>query len=234
MPLATGVRLGPYEILAPLGAGGMGEVYRATDTRLGRTVAVKVLPHHLAYDPQRRERFEREARAVSSLNHPHICTLHDIGEQDGLHYLVMEYVEGETLAARLDRGRPPLDQALAYAIQIAEAHGKGVVHRDLKPGNVMVTRAGVKLLEDQQQGRGSGGGLRLRHQLNVEIVRGSGGSDGSGFGVRAGPAIVLRRIRFIDAAAAGFEERPPPDLITRPLTSASPARTPATSQGLCL
>jgi serine/threonine protein kinase len=151
MPLAAGVRLGPYEILAPLGAGGMCEVDRATDTRLGRTVAVKVLPHHLAHDPQRRERFEREARAVSSLNHPHICTLHDIGEQDGLHYLVMEYVEGETLAARLDRGRLPLDQALAYAIQIAEAldkaHGKAVVHRDLKPGNVMVTRAGVKLLD---------------------------------------------------------------------------------------
>ena len=129
----------------------MGEVYRATDTRLDRTVAIKVLPEHLADDPQRRERFEREARAVSSLNHPHICTLHDIGEQDGMHYLVMELVEGETLQG-LEKGRPPLDQALEYAIQIADAldkaHRQGVVHRDLKPGNIMITKsAGVKLLD---------------------------------------------------------------------------------------
>ncbi len=151
MSLEAGTRLGPYEITALLGAGGMGEVYRATDTRLDRTVAIKVLPEHLADDPQRRERFEREAKAVSSLNHPHICTLHDIGEQDGVHYLVMEYVEGETLQQRLEKGRLPLDQALEYAIQIADAldkaHRQGVVHRDLKPGNIMITKSGTKLLD---------------------------------------------------------------------------------------
>ena len=127
-------------------------MYRATDTRLERTVAIKVLPEHLASDPQRWERFEREAKAVSSLNHPHICTLHDVGEQDGVHYLVMELVEGETLQQRLEKGRLPLDQALEYAIQIADAldkaHRQGVVHRDLKPGNIMITKsAGVKLLD---------------------------------------------------------------------------------------
>ncbi len=152
MALTAGTRLGPYEIGDQLGAGGMGEVYRATDTRLDRTVAIKVLPEHLADEPQRRERFEREAKAVSSLNHPHICTLHDVGEQDGIHYLVMEYVEGDTLQQRLEKGRLPLDQALEYAIQIADAldkaHRQGVVHRDLKPGNIMITKsAGVKLLD---------------------------------------------------------------------------------------
>ena len=151
MALTAGTRLGPYEIGDQLGAGGMGEVYRATDTRLQRTVAIKVLPEHLASDPQRRERFEREAKAVSSLNHPHICTLHDIGEQDGTHYLVMELVEGETLQQRLEKKRLPLDQALEYAVQIADAldkaHRQGVVHRDLKPGNVMITKSGTKLLD---------------------------------------------------------------------------------------
>ena len=151
MALTAGTRLGPYEVTALIGAGGMGEVYRATDTRLDRTVAIKVLPEHLADDPQRRERFEREAKAVSSLNHPHICTLHDVGEQDGIHYLVMEYVEGETLQQRLEKGRLPLDQALEYAIQIADAldkaHRQGVVHRDLKPGNIMITKSGTKLLD---------------------------------------------------------------------------------------
>ena len=152
MALTAGTRLGPYKIGDQLGAGGMGEVYRATDTRLDRTVAIKVLPEHLADDPQRRERFEREAKAVSSLNHPHICTLFDVGEQDGVHYLVMELVEGETLQQRLEKGRLPLDQALEYAIQIADAldkaHRQGVVHRDLKPGNIMITKsAGVKLLD---------------------------------------------------------------------------------------
>ena len=130
----------------------MGEVYSATDTRLDRTVAIKILPEHLANDPQRRERFEREAKAVSSLNHPHICTLYDVGEQDGIHFLVMELVEGESLRKRLEKGRLPLDQALEYAIQIANAldnaHRQGVVHRDLKPGNIMITKsAGVKLLD---------------------------------------------------------------------------------------
>ena len=151
MALTAGTRLGPYEIADQLGAVGMGEVYRATDTRLDRTVAIKVLPEHLASDPQRRERFEREAKAVSSLNHPHICTLHDVGEQDGVHYLVMELVEGDTLHQRLEKGRLPLDQALEYAIQIADAldkaHRQGVVHRDLKPGNIMLTKSGTKLLD---------------------------------------------------------------------------------------
>ena len=151
MSLAAGTRLGPYEIADQLGAGGMGEVYRATDTRLDRTVAIKVLPEHLADRADLLERFEREAKAVSSLNHPHICTLFDIGEQDGIHYLVMEYVDGETLQQRLEKGRLPLDQALEYAIQIADAldkaHRQGVVHRDLKPGNIMITKSGTKLLD---------------------------------------------------------------------------------------
>lgn len=151
MPLEPGTKLGPYEILAPLGAGGMGEVYRSRDTRLDRIVAIKVLPAHLADRADLRERFEREARAVSSLNHPHICTLHDVGEQDGMYFLVMEYVEGETLADRLLRGPLPVDQALKYAVQIADAldkaHRQGVVHRDLKPGNIMLAKSGSKLLD---------------------------------------------------------------------------------------
>src|SRR5438046_2082905 len=121
MPLAAGVRLGPYEILGPLGAGGMGEVYRARDTRLERTVAVKVLPSHLASAPDLRARFEREARAVSSLNHPHICVLHDVGSQDGVDFLVMEHLEGETLAHRLERGPLPTAEVLRYGVEIADA-----------------------------------------------------------------------------------------------------------------
>src|SRR5258706_7721156 len=151
MSLSTGTRLGPYEILIPLGAGGMGEVYKARDTRLDRTVAIKVLPEHLSQKPQLRERFEREARAVSSLNHSNICTLHDVGQQDDVDYLVMEYLEGETLAQRLKKGPLPLDQALRYAIEIAgaldHAHRHGVIHRDLKPGNIMLTKAGAKVLD---------------------------------------------------------------------------------------
>src|SRR2546425_2274221 len=151
MALPTGTRLGPYEILAPLGAGGMGEVYRARDTRLDRTVAVKVLPAHLSSSPEVRARFEREARAVSSLNHPHICTLHDVGHQDGVDYLVMEHLEGETLAARLEGGPMPVSQVLRHAIEIADAldraHRSGIVHRDLKPGNIMLTKSGAKLLD---------------------------------------------------------------------------------------
>ncbi len=151
MTLATGTKLGPYEILAPLGAGGMGEVYRARDTRLDRTVAIKVLPSHLSSDPARRQRFEREAKTISSLNHPHICTLHDVGQQDGTDYLVMEYLEGETLAQRLEKGPLPLEQVLLYATEIADAldkaHRKGVTHRDLKPGNILLTKTGTKLLD---------------------------------------------------------------------------------------
>jgi serine/threonine protein kinase/Tol biopolymer transport system component len=151
MGLSTGTRLGPYEIGAPLGTGGMGEVYRARDTRLDRTVAIKVLPPHLADTPEARQRFEREARAVSALNHPHICTLHDVGSQDGTEYLVMEYLEGETLAARLEKGPLPLEQVLRLGIEIADAldkaHRQGIVHRDLKPGNIMLTKSGAKLLD---------------------------------------------------------------------------------------
>ena len=151
MSLAPGLRLGPYEIVSPAGAGGMGEVYRARDTRLDRTVAIKVLPPHVAGDAELRERFEREARAVSQLNHPHICTLHDIGREGATEFLVLEYLEGETLADRLRKGPLNVDQVIAYAIQIAAAvdaaHRRGILHRDLKPGNVMVTAAGVKLLD---------------------------------------------------------------------------------------
>ena len=151
MPLEPGAQLGPYEVLAPLGAGGMGEVYRAKDTRLDRTVALKVLPQHLAADPDLRQRFEREARAVSSLNHPHICALFDVGRQEGTDFLVMEYLEGETFAARLSRGPLPTEQVLRYGIEIADAldkaHRQGIVHRDLKPGNVMLTKSGAKLLD---------------------------------------------------------------------------------------
>jgi serine/threonine protein kinase len=146
MALKPGDRLGPYEVVAPAGAGGMGEVYRARDTRLDRTVAIKVLPSHRAAEPQLRERFEREARAVASLNHPHICTLHDVGRQDGVDFLVMEYLEGETLFDRLKKGPLPIPQALQYAVEIADAmdkaHRAGIVHRDLKPGNIFLTRSG--------------------------------------------------------------------------------------------
>jgi Tol biopolymer transport system component/predicted Ser/Thr protein kinase len=151
MAILPGTRLGPYEILSSIGAGGMGEVYRARDTRLDRIVAIKVLPAHLADRSELRERFEREARTIASLNHPHICTLHDIGQQDGTDYLVMEYLEGETLAQRLFKGPLPLDQVLQYVIEIADAldkaHRKGVTHRDLKPGNIMITKSGTKLLD---------------------------------------------------------------------------------------
>ena len=151
MALTSGTRLGPYEIELPIGAGGMGEVYRARDTRLDRTVAVKVLASHLSSSPELKQRMEREARAISSLNHPNICTLHDIGSQDGTDYLVMEYLEGETLDARLQRGPLPLKQVLEYGMQICDAlekaHRAGIVHRDLKPGNVMLTASGAKLLD---------------------------------------------------------------------------------------
>jgi serine/threonine protein kinase len=151
MSLTAGTRLGPYEILAPLGSGGMGEVYRARDTRLDRTVAVKVLPAHIAGDPDLRERFDREARAIGALNHPNICALYDVGRHESTDFLVMEHLEGETLAARLTRGPVPLDQSLQHAIEIASAldraHRAGIVHRDLKPSNIILTKGGAKLLD---------------------------------------------------------------------------------------
>lgn len=151
MALASGTNLGPYEISAPLGAGGMGEVYRARDTRLDRTVAIKILPQQLSNDPLRKQRFEREAKTISSLNHPHICVLYDVGRQDGIEYLVMECIEGETLAKRLEKGPLPLGKALQLGAQVADAldkaHRHGIVHRDLKPGNIMITPAGAKLLD---------------------------------------------------------------------------------------
>jgi serine/threonine protein kinase len=155
MSLPVGQRLGPYEIIAPLGAGGMGEVFLARDTRLDREVAVKVLSRELAADPDRRARFEREARAISALNHPHVCALFDVGRADGpdgeIEYLVMERLEGQTLALRLELGPLPVPEALALGSQLAgalaAAHRRGIVHRDLKPGNVMLTRSGAKLLD---------------------------------------------------------------------------------------
>ncbi len=151
MQLKPGHKLGSFEIVRLLGKGGMGEVYEARDQRLDRSVAIKVLPAELSGDAERRDRFEREAKAVARLNHSHICTLHDVGEHDGIHFLVMELIEGETLAERLEKGALPLDQALRYGAEIADAldkaHRKGIVHRDLKPGNVMLTKAGVKLLD---------------------------------------------------------------------------------------
>src|SRR5918994_5343192 len=147
MTIQVGSRLGPYEVVSRLGAGGRGGVWKARDTRLDRRVAIKILPAELAQDPQFKSRFEREAKTISQLNHPHICTLYDVGDD----FLVMELLEGETLADRLERGPLSLSEVLKYGAQIAEAldraHRGGVVHRDLKPGNVMITRAGAKLLD---------------------------------------------------------------------------------------
>jgi Tol biopolymer transport system component len=174
MPLQSGTKLGPYEILAPIGAGGMGEVYRAKDTRLDRTVAIKVLPSHLSTDATLRQRFEREARAISALQHPHICTLHDIGIQGDVDFLVMEYLEGETLAQRLTKGALPFQQAITIGIEISqaleEAHRRGIVHRDLKPANIMLTKSGAKLMDF---------GLAKPEGL-VMAAGGSGSGSGSG------------------------------------------------------
>src|SRR3974390_2630456 len=151
MPLISGTKLGPYEVLSPLGAGGMGEVYRAKDTRLDRTVAIKILPAHLSQDAEARQRFDREARTLSSVNHPNICTLYDVGDENGSGYLVMEFLQGETLADRLRRGQLPIEQVLRYGMEICDglekAHRCGVVHRDLKPGNIMLTKTGAKLMD---------------------------------------------------------------------------------------
>jgi eukaryotic-like serine/threonine-protein kinase len=151
MTIGAGSRLGPYEVLSPLGAGGMGEVWKARDTRLERTVAVKVLPQRLSSNPDLRQRFEREAKTISQLSHPHICALYDVGREGETEYLVMELLEGETLSERVAKGALSLEQTLRYGVEIADAldkaHRQGIVHRDLKPGNVMVTKSGVKLLD---------------------------------------------------------------------------------------
>jgi serine/threonine protein kinase/Tol biopolymer transport system component len=151
MTISPGSRLGPYEVLSPLGAGGMGEVWKARDTRLERTVAVKVLPSHMSASPEVRQRFEREAKTISQLSHAHICALYDVGREGETEYLVMELLEGETLLNRLGKGALPLEQTLRYGTEIADAldkaHRQGIVHRDLKPGNVMLTKSGVKLLD---------------------------------------------------------------------------------------
>jgi len=151
MQVTAGSRLGPYEIVAPIGAGGMGEVYKARDTRLDRSVAVKILPSGFADNAQLKIRFEREAKTISQLTHPNICTLYDVGNEGGVEYLVMELLDGETLADRLARGPLPMRDVLRYGREIAaaldRAHRAGVVHRDLKPGNVMITKSGAKLLD---------------------------------------------------------------------------------------
>ena len=151
MTLAPGTKLGPYRIVESIGAGGMGEVYKSEDTRLGRTVAVKVLPAHLSDNAELRERLEREARAISSLNHPHICTVHDVGRENGVDFIVMELLEGETLAERLTRRALSWNDALRYGVEIADAldqaHQNGVIHRDVKPGNIMLGPGGAKLLD---------------------------------------------------------------------------------------
>jgi len=151
LTLTSGTRLGPYEIVDAIDAGGMGEVYRARDTRLNRTVAIEVMPASLAADPEFRERFEREARTLSRIEHPHICPLYDVGNENGVAYLVMQYLEGETLATRLARGPLDVDQALRIAAEVGDAldvaHRHGIAHRDLKPGNIMLTKTGVRLLD---------------------------------------------------------------------------------------
>src|SRR5499426_4663440 len=149
--LTLGSRLGPYEILEQIGAGGMGEVYKGCDTRLNRSVAIKVLPTHFSKNAEMKARFEREAQTIASLNHPNICVLYDVGHQDSMDYLVMEYIEGRTLMQRLEKGALPIDEAVKTAIEIADAldkaHRQGVVHRDLKPSNVMLAKSGTKLLD---------------------------------------------------------------------------------------
>jgi eukaryotic-like serine/threonine-protein kinase len=186
MPLIAGTRLGPYEIVSPLGAGGMGEVYRARDERLHRTVAIKVLPPHLSANPNVRVRFEREARIISSLQHGHICVLHDVGKQADVDFLVMEYLEGETLRQQLRRGAMPLRKAVECAQQIAQglaaAHDKGIIHRDLKPENIFITRDGcVKILDfgiarlTPNESSGSSETLELTSQTDLGTVLGTVG-----------------------------------------------------------
>jgi eukaryotic-like serine/threonine-protein kinase len=231
MTVSAGTRLGPYEIVDSLGAGGMGEVWRAKDTRLNREVAIKILPQGFADDEQFQQRFEREARTISSLNHPHICTLFDVGEEvavaerrtasdslsplaprpSPLHYLVMELIEGESLADRLMRGPLPLHDVLKYGRQIASAldaaHRRGVIHRDLKPGNIMLTKSGAKLLDfglakSASEGRGPIDGLTNMPTAARPLTRRCGTGMTAGFSVstiptacRAGGSIATIRPR---------------------------------------
>jgi serine/threonine protein kinase len=183
MTLSPGIRLGPYEIVDSVGAGGMGEVWRAKDTRLDRQVAIKVLPPGFAQNGEFLQRFEREARAISSLNHPHVCTLYDVGEAkdesislltsapNSLHYLVMELIDGESLAERLKKGPLPPHDVLRYGRQIASAlnaaHRKGVIHRDLKPGNIMLTKSGAKLLDFGLAKSSAGGGGSIQGLMDL-------------------------------------------------------------------
>jgi eukaryotic-like serine/threonine-protein kinase len=191
MALLSGTKLGPYEIQSPLGAGGMGEVYQARDTRLERSVAIKVLPAHLSSNSDLKLRLEREARAISSLQHPHICVLHHVGHQDGTDYLVMEYLEGETLAERLRKGPLPIAQALKIGIEISDAldkaHRRGIIHRDLKPGNVMLTKSGAKLMDFGLAKPGA-----LTRASGVDVDRGlTPSSPTTPLALAAGPASAL-------------------------------------------
>jgi serine/threonine protein kinase len=171
--LTRGTRLGPYEIVAAIGRGGMGEVYRARDTRLKREIAIKVLPAHVMSQPSRRQRFERESQAVAALSHPHICALFDVGSQDGVEFLVMEYLDGETLDRRLVRGALPASQVFQHAIEIADAldhaHRHGIVHRDLKPANIMLTKAGAKLLDFGLAGWNERQALQLGNAVSEDV-----------------------------------------------------------------
>ena len=197
MAILPGSTLGPYEIIGELGAGGMGIVYRARDTRLDRDVAIKVLPEHVAGDADLRQRFEREARAVAGLNHPNICTLHDIGEQDGQPFIALELLEGSSLAERLGKQPVRLEQLLEWGVQLADAlaaaHAKGIIHRDIKPGNVFVTTAGpVKVLDFGLAKPGAAGPACHRELAVHRTDR----SDGSGPPAPSGalvPATVERR-----------------------------------------
>jgi serine/threonine protein kinase len=183
MSLSAGTHLGPYEVVGAIGAGGMGEVYQARDSRLKRTVAIKVLPRELSGDAQRRARLEREARAMASLSHPRICTLFDVGEHDGSTFLVMELLEGDSLAERLKRGPLPLPQALEIAAHVAEAldaaHQRGIVHRDLKPGNVMLTRSGAKVLDFGLAKLRAGGDFDRYASTEAEPLTGTGAVMGT-------------------------------------------------------
>ena len=199
MALEHGTRLDPYQIDAPIGAGGMGEVYKATDTRLERTVAIKVLPEHVASDPSLKQRFEREARTVAALNHPHICTLHDVGKEGDVDFLVMEYLEGETVADRIARkGALSLDDALHYAIEIADAldkaHRQGIIHRALKPGNIMLTTAGAKLLDF---------GLAKLRKPHADI--GAGGSQATEGRSLTGEGKILGTLQYMYMAPEQLE-----------------------------